>query len=204
VSAETLPTPAVDAKRLFANTRILVLDIETTGLDRTRDSVIELGVIEVVDGEITRAGEALFGGGSSSPETVAVHGISDETRAGKPTFMEKSAHFKSYIEQTFAPRHTILCGHNIRDFDLPFLLVAAKKAGHPLASPVDIVDTLRLARQKLNAPSNKLSALCSAFGITHGGHRGLGDSMSTWLLLQVILQKINAQHINEVVERIQE
>jgi len=201
VSTETIQV--VDTKRLFANTRMLVMDIETTGLDRQRDHVIELGVIEVVDGEILRQNCVLFGGGTCSPECVAIHGITDSMRAGEQTFMQKSASFKRYIEQKAGDRKTILCGHNIRDFDLPFLLSAAYRAGNPVTPPVDIVDTLRLARRHLRAPSNRLLDLCAAYGVTYGGHRGLGDSMSCWLLLQIIMQKANIQHINEVVERIQ-
>lgn len=194
---------AFDVKKAFANTRLLVLDIETTGLDRNRDSVIELGVVEIVDGEIFRQNSTLFGGGSCSPECVAVHGITDEMRAGEQTFMEKSAFFKRYVEHRHGDRRTILCGHNIRDFDLPFLMTAAMRANNPVSLPIDIVDTLRLARRHLRAPSNRLQDLCAAFGVVHGGHRGLGDSLSSWLILHVIMQKANIQHVNEIVERIQ-
>ena len=72
---------------IFKNKRLLSLDIETTGLNIFYNTIIELGVVEVVDGKVKTEYNKLFGGGHSSMFLVRkIHHIKDSERFGKKTF----------------------------------------------------------------------------------------------------------------------
>lgn len=195
---------------MFSNTRCLPMDIETTDC-RGNLHIIELGIAEFVDGVLANQGSRIFGGGKSHPKALEVHGITDEERAGKPTFYEKAPFFKRLVERrTFASngveRRNILIGHNIEKFDIRHLLAACRKAGCPVRTSdgyVWVVDTLLLSRRHLGSPiGNKLEDLCPAYGITHGAHRALGDSLSAWFLLHIIMKKANISHVNNICKQV--
>jgi DNA polymerase-3 subunit alpha (Gram-positive type) len=50
---------------ILKDKRILALDIESTGLSTIYNTIIELGVIEVINGEVKTEYTKLFGGGHS-------------------------------------------------------------------------------------------------------------------------------------------
>ena len=74
-----------DAKN---DVRIVVLDVETTGLDLAHDRLISIGAVAVVDGRIALSegfSLVLKQGEVSSRENILIHGISgDEQREGLP------------------------------------------------------------------------------------------------------------------------
>lgn len=206
---ELVPTDE-EVAAMFSGTRCLPMDIETTDC-RGDLSIIELGIAEFMDGSIKNSGSRIFGGGKSNPKALEVHGITDEERVGKPTFAQKAPYFKRLIERrTFAAngteRRNILIGHNIKSFDAKHLLGACQKAGCPVRTPdgyVWVVDTLTLSRRHLGSPiGNKLEDLCPAYGITHGAHRALGDSLSCWFLLHIIMKKAKISHVNNICEQV--
>ena len=74
-----------DAK---SDARIVVLDVETTGLDLVRDRLISVGAVGVVNGRIALSegfSVVLKQGRASSRENILIHGITgDEQRDGLP------------------------------------------------------------------------------------------------------------------------
>jgi len=183
---------------LFDGLRVLSLDIETTGL-KDDDEIIELGVIEFVNGVETRRGSTLFGGKPCPEEVIRRHGITDDQRAGKLTFAQKSEHVYEYFQKA------ILLGHNIVKFDLPFIDRVLKANGFFLGKKkgyIWAIDTLLLSRQYLGASSNKLENLCKMYKLEHGGHRGLGDAINSWQILCIILEKLKCQNIKGVLKKV--
>ena len=180
--------------KMLEGTRIIVLDIETTGFSFKNDHIIELGVIEFLSGEETRRNSSLFGGGSSPPACLKVHGIPDADRVGKPTFASKASSVKSYLQ------NAILMGHNIKKFDLPFIQAVLEANGFKVEGNIQLIDTLNLARKHITAPNYKLETLCKVYGIEHGNHRGLGDSESTWKVFLKIVEDADCSSLNEVTE----
>ena len=183
---------------LLSGTRAICLDIETTGFNKNNDYIIELGLIEFVDGIEVSRNTRLFGGGSSPPGALACHGISDAARTGKDPIEKKASALSTYLSDA------IIVGHNVAKFDVPFIATKLKTEGFNISGGrVDVIDTLLLARRHLAAPSNKLEDLCKVYGVTHGAHRGLGDSESCWNILGIIVDKIKCDDINSLMERVE-
>jgi DNA polymerase III epsilon subunit-like protein len=191
-------------------TCVLGLDIETTGVKDT-DCIIEIGMIELLEGiahpaypkGITR----MFGGGSSSPEALRVHGITDEERKGIKTFAQKASGFVKAITTVRkgtdgTPLKTVIVGHNVEKFDLKMLFGACKAAGSPVVptQQIYVADTLKLSRTYIGSasPDHKLETLCKVFNIKHGAHRGLGDTRSSLNILAVCLERGNVNNIIDV------
>ncbi len=205
---ENLPT-IEERKEMFANVELRSLDIETTGFSKKNDYVIELGMIVVNCGSIIRKGNTLFGGGKSHPRSFAVHGISDKSRAGLPTFAEKAHFFKKVVESSSTNSAgeeipVIFVTHNGDKFDIPFLVEKCRMAGHPIINKegsIYTVDTAKLARKHLSSPNYKLETLCKVYGLEHGGHRALGDAKSCLELLFVCMKKGGFKHVLDLVQK---
>jgi len=196
---------------MFAGSRAIALDIETTGLKPDTSDIIELGMAEFVDGVETRQNSALYGGGSSPQVAINVHHIEDKDRVGLKTFGESTEHLRKYLAHEIPDpktrrgiKETILIGHNLVKFDIPFICSVAKRAGFPIMCRdgyVSVVDTLSISRKHLSSPDFKLQTLCQVYGIDHGGHRGLGDALSSWHVLLTVMETVGIAHVSSLVER---
>ena len=187
--------------------RLIRLDIETTGLDMRLNNIIELGVVEVVDGREKRRYGKLFGGGRSSAHLIkSVHGIRDADRRGKPTFRESCGKIADYL------MGAVIVTHNGAKFDLPFMEYQMKQVGvfftyakhydtcvmsRSLRKPVLDANGVQ-ARDEEGNPAfeplyerHSLEYMCGVFGIPYGeeNHRGLQDCWCTMQLLFALIGK---------------
>jgi DNA polymerase III subunit epsilon len=192
---------------MLKGTLVLALDIETTGLGKDTEYIIELGLMELREGVNTHSIDRLFSGGKSGQKALETHGITDEERAGKSSFAQKAGNFKDIIvgvrkADDGEELKTVVIGHNVKKFDLPFLAAACKRAGYPIEPKrqVYVVDTMDLAKKYLSAPDNKLQTLCKVYKFAHGGHRGLGDTKSCLNILTVCMEKAGVKNIMELAE----
>lgn len=120
----------------------MIFDVETTGTDRIRDQVIELGVQFGLDGG--GPGESRVWRIRPScpidPGAQAVHGISMEDLEGCPPFAQVAREIRDVIDGA-----RVLIGYNLA-FDIEMLQAELERAG---LSPVELagkqlVDPLRL------------------------------------------------------------
>lgn len=92
-------------------------DLETTGTNPSQDRIIEIAVIRLnPNGEIQRKHDLVNPGLPVPPESTAVHGISNEDLADKPSFRELAKDYVRFLEGCD------LSGFNILKFDLPLLV----------------------------------------------------------------------------------
>jgi DNA polymerase-3 subunit epsilon len=99
-------------------------DLETTGINITQDRIIEIAVIKVLPGgEVIRKSNLINPTVPISPESTAIHGISNEDVAGKPTFKEVAKDYVKFFEGSD------LAGFNILKFDVPMLVEEFLRAG---------------------------------------------------------------------------
>lgn len=146
-------------------------DLETTGLDPEKDRVIEVAVVIFTFDKVIDSFETLIDPEQLiSPESMAIHHITDAMVVGKPKIAQVIPHIISLID-----KHVIV-GHGI-GLDIAFLAHAAKRANIPCPiSSAPYIDTLRLARLYGDSPTNSLEMLRKHFNIaSEGAHRAMSD-----------------------------
>lgn len=156
----------------FAKNVFVVFDVETTGLEPTRDEIIELAAVKIVNGEICESFDTLIDPGFELPrKIVEITNITDEMLKGQYAIGEIIGDFYKFT------RGAVLVAHNA-SFDMGFLSIAGKK--HKYDFDNSYLDTLAMARQKLRLRHNDLSSVCAYFKIPLvNAHRAINDTLAT-------------------------
>nr|DAL91764.1 MAG TPA: DNA polymerase III subunit alpha [Caudoviricetes sp.] len=147
-----------------------VIDIETTGLSTTADSIIEVGAIRFREGKPIALFQKLVNPGKIvSPFIVQLTGITNEMLADEPCIDEVLPEYLDFIGSD------IIVGHNVH-FDINFLYDNCVALDLP---PIrnDLVDTMRIARLLHKDWSNhSLYEMATCLGVKNSSwHRSLGD-----------------------------
>lgn len=149
----------------------VVFDLETTGINSQRDSIIEISAVRVCAHEKVAEYSTLVNPGRKIPASAtAVNGITNAMVADAPAIREAMEGFLEFVGDS------VLVGHNIHSFDMKFVYDAAfSELGREV--PNDYVDTLFLARRCLPELSHhRLTDVSDYFHIaTEGAHRALND-----------------------------
>lgn len=161
-----------------------VVDVETTGLNRVQDRIIELAWIYVENGSVMGTYSTLVDPERKISQTAsAVNGIFDEDIKGAPKYSDIQGKVKSALVGA-----TVI-GHNVT-FDLGFIArLIGKTDGRIL-----YIDTYHLARRVFpDLPGYKLGQLCETLHLgSRSSHRALDDVQATlelFNLCQTELQK---------------
>jgi len=102
---------------------LIILDLETTGLNLVNDKIIEYCLIKVnPNGKKETRVQLINPGMPIPPESTAIHGISDKDVAQKPVFKEIAHELNTFIG------NADLAGYNSNKFDIPFLIEEFLKA----------------------------------------------------------------------------
>ena len=152
-----------------------IFDAETTGLDPTRDEIIQIGAVRLVNGKLLRGEhfDQLVDPRRAIPApSISIHGITDERVRGQPTIGEVLPAFHRYA------RDTVLVAHNAA-FDMRFLQMKEATTGVSFDQPV--LDTLLLSEVvHPSQDSHRLEAIAERLGVTvMGRHTALGDARIT-------------------------
>ena len=171
--------------------REIVLDTETTGLSfKNGDRVIELGCVELIN-HITTGNNLQFycSVKKKIDEGAAkVHGLTNEFLASHPPFADQVDEFLSFI------KNDVLIIHNA-DFDLGFINNELKLSGKdPIKNKV--IDTVFLARKKLNTRIANLDYLCRRFSIDLSERKLHGALLDCQLLAEVYLELNGGKQIS--------
>lgn len=139
--------------------REIILDTETTGLDRKVDRIVEIGCVEIVD--LLPTGRTYHQYCNplrpNHREAYRVHGLSDVFLSTKPTFKRIHTGFLRFIGDAR------LVAHNA-SFDMGMINEELDRLGiAPLEN--EVVDTLELAKEKHPRRKHTLDALCSLYDI---------------------------------------
>lgn len=170
--------------------REIVLDTETTGMDPAQgDRMVEIGCIELVNHMPTGKNLQLYINPEReiSQEVIAVHGITNEFVADKPTFAECYMDFIDFIG-----KDSKLVIHNA-EFDMKFINYQLGKVGHPAISWSRVVDTLAMARKKFPGSPANLDALCRRFDIDNTERIYHGALLDSELLAEVYLELLGGR-----------
>lgn len=157
-----------------------IIDTETTGLDPETCGVVEIGLVDVEDGEVVGTDSSFVNPGHPIPPMAsATHHIVDAD-------IERAPPLKQVMKDLNIEGRGTLVAHNA-PFDAAFL-------GH---DPSTWLDTLRLAKHTWpDAENHKLQYLrywlpleVDDRGIP--AHRALGDALVTAALANVLLPQID-------------
>ncbi|MGI6238502.1 MAG: PolC-type DNA polymerase III [Christensenellales bacterium] len=185
---EDVPAIVRDAGELkLAETAFVVLDVETTGLNTTRDEIIEIGAVRIENGVEVAEFSQLINPGRSLPEKIVeITGITTAMLHGMPTADEIAPKFAAFIEGA------VLTAHNA-SFDMAFIKRLLARAGVPFDYPV--LDTLALARNLYpHSRNHKLGTLCKMLGIPlTNAHRAVHDARATAQMLLQSLETMGAR-----------
>lgn len=103
---------------------IVFFDLETTGVDTSKDRIVEISLVKVMpDGEEIVKTRRLNPGMSIPAESTAIHGITDEDVRDCPTFAQVAKSLAQFLEGCD------FGGFNSNRFDLPVLVEEFMRAG---------------------------------------------------------------------------
>lgn len=158
--------------------RVLAFDLETTGISTRRDRIVQIALVGAgVNGEQIHYDKIVNPGIPIPFGASEVHGIFDADVRGKKGF-------NGIIKEVFdLIDGSVIIGHNVLKFDLPFIEQEFFRCGQLPPKPAHVIDTLLLARRlKVMRPHN-LGSLCSRHGIDlTNAHTAGADAAASMLL----------------------
>jgi len=175
-----------------SNSRLVVLDTETTGLSPEQGHrIIEIGCVELVNRRLTGNRFHVY----INPERVIdagaieVHGITNEFLEDKPRFAGVAEDFLAFVQGAELVIHN--APFDVGFINHEFALLADPLA--PITRYCEVFDTLAFARQKHPGQRNSLDALCKRYGIDNS-HRELhGALLDAEILADVYLLMTGGQ-----------
>ncbi len=174
----------------FENTRFVVFDTETTGLDIINDRILSIGAIAIFNNTLNVADsfEIYLKQETFKAETVEIHGILKEGKLKKLHEGEALEKFINYIE------NSVLVAHHTA-FDIEMINAALKRNNLPKLKNKSI-DT-GILYKKLEGKKDShfnLDVLCKEFNIPkHDRHTAAGDAFITALLFLKIISKLKKE-----------
>lgn len=163
---------------------LVFFDLETTGLDKINDQVIEIGITIVnTDGTCENISQFINPGKSIPENIVQLTGITDEMVAGAPSFKEFSKELYDYLIKGD------LAGFNIKGFDIPFLCEKFSNLGLVFPLPDQKIIDVSVIYKKF-FPRDLTAAVKDYLGVEmEGAHRAVNDTMNTFSVFTMQIQK---------------
>lgn len=162
--------------------REIIIDTETTGLERKLDRIVEIGCVEI--NNLLPTGKTFHKYVNPThpvhKEAFAVHGLSNEFLKTKPTFRRVVNQFLTFIGDAR------LVAHNA-SFDLGMINDELERLDMPPLQN-DIVDTVEITKAKRPGKRATLDALCSAFNIDTSKRTLHGALLDAELLSEVYVE----------------
>lgn len=159
-------------------------DLETTGLNISKDKIIEIGILKVYpDQREERYVKRINPGMPIPAESQAIHGISDEDVKDAPTFEKVAEEIKKFIDDAD------LAGYNSNKFDVPFLLEEFLRLGIELEMEnrkfIDVQTIFHKMEQRTLSAAYKF--YCSKD--IENAHSAEADIVATFEVLKAQLDK---------------
>lgn len=176
----------------------VVFDIETTGLSRTKDCIIEIGAVKVVNGEITEKFSTFVNPKRPIPlEIEKLTSINDSMVMDADTIDVVLPKFLEFC------KGCIMVAHNA-SFDTGFISKNAQELG--LKCDFTIVDTVGMARNLLPDLNNfKLDTVAKAVNVSlEHHHRAVDDAGCTAEIYVEFLKRykeLGVQNLSEINDR---
>ncbi|MCC6525170.1 MAG: 3'-5' exonuclease [Polyangiaceae bacterium] len=171
---------------------IACIDTETTGREAGVDRIVEIGIVVGRGGEVLERRSWLCNPGIPIPASAsAIHGITDEAVADKPSLAEIAAEVMAFLAGRLPAAYNA-------PFDKGFLLAELERVGAlgaaeatpppALRREVEWLDPLVFARELYKAlESRSLGAMCEQLGVTlERAHRATDDAEAALRVLYAL------------------
>lgn len=181
--------PSVHGNDLFYD--YIIFDIETTGLNKQNDDVIQLSALKIVNDKIVDKLNTFVKPKIVIPEKITyLTGIKNDDVYDAPNIDEVINKFSTFIEDF------PLVGHNIINFDLPFLSEKGL-----IINGNSVIDTVPMSTFKLpNLKNHRLPTLKKYFGIDNLSHNALNDCETNWIVYKKLRDnELQQVEINQVI-----
>lgn len=187
---------ALDACSLQSQ-RMVVVDLETSGLDMRRDIVLSIGAVVIENGGIDLGDQfesTLLRPAQKVSESVLIHGIApSELEAGEEP-AEALLHFMEFVGDS-----PLLAFH--ASFDQRMLSRALKKTlGYKLRHPFfDVAELAPMLCPDNRPRQNNLDDWCTHFGLhVLQRHHASADALATAELALILLSKARRQGLDSL------
>ena len=179
-----------------AITRQIVLDTETTGMNRLGvhyegHKIIEIGAVEVINRRLTGRHYHVYIKPDRlvDPEAFLVHGISDEFLQDKPTYADVAQGFLEFIRGAELVIHNAMFDIGFMDYEFRMLNRDIPKT----ETFCKITDSLMVTRKLFPGKRNSLDALCDRYQIDNSKRTLHGALLDAEILADVYLAMTGGQ-----------
>jgi DNA polymerase-3 subunit epsilon len=163
------PPPGPPWDLPIAEAPFAFLDLEMTGLDASKDRVVEVCVERVVGGMVVARVLSLVNPGPAAGGNAHIHGLDAAALQGAPSFGALADEVLAAIDGAALVAHAA-------EWDVKFLVAELARVGK--SAPVAYwLDTLNLSRRAFALPSHALGSLCESLGIPRGQAHRAGDDV---------------------------
>lgn len=192
-AAKAVPPCTQYNHQMSRHSKLVFIDLETTGANSVTDKITEIGIVEVCDGLVTRWSTLVNPEVPIPPFIQSLTGIDNAMVAHAPKFAELANDLLNRLEGG------LFIAHNAR-FDYGFLRNAFKAVGHSLRC--DVLCTLKLSRKLFpDEAKHNLDMLVARHAlIPLGRHRALADADLLWQLWGKLNSAFTPLVVNEAVQ----
>ncbi|MDO5647442.1 3'-5' exonuclease [Paracoccus sp. (in: a-proteobacteria)] len=189
------------ASSRLADLTCVVFDTETTGLDPTRDRIVQIAGVRIARGRLTgeRFDTLVNPGRPIPPASTKIHGITDDMVKNAPDLTTALTAFQHFTEDT------VMIAHNA-PFDMGLLRHAAAETGAHFDNRV--LDTVLLSAIIWGqAEVHSLDALTERLGITippEDRHTAMGDTIATAQAFLNLIPALEAKGFGRFEQAVQE
>ncbi|MDH4133464.1 MAG: DNA polymerase III subunit epsilon, partial [Gammaproteobacteria bacterium] len=176
------------------NTRQIILDTETTGLEPSLGHrIIEIGAVEMINRRLTgnRFHQYLNPEREIDQGAIEVHGITNEMLADKPGFSSVADDFLEFVEGAELVIHNAPFDTGFINHELALLGRTARAT--TIESLCTVLDTLKLARRLRPGQKNDLDSLCRHYSIDNSKRTLHGALLDAEILADVYLAMTGGQ-----------
>lgn len=166
-----------------AQTEFIVIDVETTGLSKETDYLLEVAAVRYRDGKEVDSFSSLINPGVNIPKaSTKIHGITDGKVRNAPPIEKALPEYLDFLGES------LLVAHNA-SFDIGFLEVWSRRIGFDPSWKY--VDTLTVARRTIDGlPNYKQATVLQSLGHRQSRyHRALDDCRGCAHIMNYGLQK---------------
>jgi len=174
---------------LIKDANLVIVDVETTGIDPNHERIIELAAVKIRGDNVEDTFESFVDPERAIPRVIArLTGITSADVFGAPRAYEILPDFVDFLG------NAVFVAHNC-SFDWNFIETELLRAQLPKLKNSTLC-TVRVARRLLTGlPSRSLGSLIKFFDIKpNHRHRALSDVLSTHQVLNHLIDRLEKQH----------